>query len=128
MMKYLNAVMAVLGVFAALACLTVPFSGCASKESELEKGTSAFLKVDDYENALKLVEGFILENPEKPIGHAMLARGTCCKWANRESTQSILSVLSSWVKHSLKSCYLNYCLVVLSTMIAGRYGRMLPLC
>ena len=74
MMKYLNAVMAVLGVFAALACLTVPFSGCASKESELEKGTSAFLKVDDYENALKLVEGFILENPEKPIGHAMLAK------------------------------------------------------
>ena len=74
MMKYLNAVRAVLGVFAALACLTVPFSGCASKESELEKGTSAFLKVDDYENALKLVEGFILENPEKPIGHAMLAK------------------------------------------------------
>ena len=74
MMKHLNATMAVLGMLAALACLTVPFSGFASEESELEKGTSAFLKVDDYENALKLVESFILETPEKPIGHALLAR------------------------------------------------------
>ena len=73
-MKRLHAAKAALGLLAALACLITTPSGGDSEESELEKGTNAFLEVDDYENALKLVEGFILENPERPIGHATLAK------------------------------------------------------
>ncbi len=73
MMKRLNTAMAALGMLA-LAYLILPFSGCSSEDSELEKKTEAFLKTDDYENALKLVEGFILEHPEKPIGRALLVR------------------------------------------------------
>ena len=72
-MKRLNTAMAALGLLA-LAYLILPFSGCSSEDSELEKKTEAFLKTDDYENALKLVEGFILEHPEKPIGRAMLVK------------------------------------------------------
>ena len=44
-MKHLNTVTLVLGLLAILICLITTPSGGDSEESELEKGTSAFLKV-----------------------------------------------------------------------------------
>ena len=73
-MKRLSAAKRSLGMLAAFVCLIITSTGYGIDESELEQKTDAFLKTSDYENALKLVEDFILENPEKPIGHAMLAK------------------------------------------------------
>ena len=73
-MKRLNAAKAALGLLAVLACLVTTPSNSDSEESELEKKIDAFLRLEDHERALKLVEGLILESPEKPIGRAMLVR------------------------------------------------------
>ena len=48
-MERLSTAMAAFGLLAAIACLTASLSGYASEESELEKGTGAFLKAGDYE-------------------------------------------------------------------------------
>ena len=73
-MRRLNAATTVLGLLAALAYLTATSSGGDFEESDLTKSTDTLLKAGDYESALKLVEGFILEHPQKPIGRAMLVR------------------------------------------------------
>ena len=73
-MKRLNAATTVLGLLAVFACFIATPSSGDSKESELEKSTDVLLKAGDYESALKLVEGFILEHPQRPIGYAMLAK------------------------------------------------------
>jgi len=45
--------------------------GCGSEEAKLQEKTDAFLKAGDYDGALKLIDNFIQEHPEKPIGRAM---------------------------------------------------------
>ena len=73
-MKHLNATTIVLGLLTILTYLiTTPSSGDA-EELELEKQTDTLLKAGDCESALKLIEGFILKHPQKPIGHAILAK------------------------------------------------------
>ena len=48
--------------------------GYASQKSELESKVDAFLKVGDYDRAFKLVDGFLQEHSDTPIGYAMLER------------------------------------------------------
>ena len=71
-MKVSSTTMVVFGMLAVLFCFIPMLSSCGPKESELEQKTDAFLEAGDYENALKLIDGFIQKHPEKPIGHAML--------------------------------------------------------
>ncbi len=73
-MKRLRTTITVLVTIGVFACLAVIPSSCISEKSRLERKVDAFLKVGDYERALKLVEGYVQRYPEKPIGRAMLAR------------------------------------------------------
>ena len=72
-MKRLNTAMIILGMLAAIVCLaTSPV--CSFEELELTRKTEAFLKAGDYRRALQLINEFIQEHPEKPIGRALLTK------------------------------------------------------
>ena len=73
-MKRLKVGLTIFRMLAILFCFIPMFSGCGSEESRLEQKTDAFIEAGDYESALKLINSFIQEYPEKPIGHAMLVR------------------------------------------------------
>ena len=73
-MKRFNTAMRVLGMLAVFTCLTATPSGGNSEESEFEKRIEALLKAEDYERALKLLDQFIDERPEKPIGRFLLVK------------------------------------------------------
>ena len=68
-MQRLSILMTTIGILVAFV-----FFGCGSEESNLQEKTDAFLKVGDYEGALKLIDAFIQEHPEKSIGRAMRVR------------------------------------------------------
>ena len=44
------------------------------EESQLKRKTDALFKVGDYQRVLRLIDAFILEHPEQPIGRAISAR------------------------------------------------------
>ena len=44
------------------------------EESQLKRRTDALFKVGDYQRVLRLIDAFILEHPEQPIGRAISAR------------------------------------------------------
>ena len=48
--------------------------GYGSDKPELEKKVDAFLKVNDYDRAFKMVDDFLQQQPDVPIGYAMLER------------------------------------------------------
>ena len=73
-MKRLATRITVLVAAAFFACLAVIPSVHGAEQSELERKVDAFLKVEDYERAFKLVDGYLQEHPEKPIGYTMLER------------------------------------------------------
>ena len=56
------------------AFVSVILPGYGSEKPELESKIDAFLNVDDYERAYKVVDAYIQQNPEKPIGRFMMAR------------------------------------------------------
>ena len=70
-MKELSTTMIVLRISASLICLMAMLSGCGSR---LQKETDAFVVAGDYETALKLIDSFIQEHPQQPIGPAMRAK------------------------------------------------------
>lgn len=45
--------------------------GCSSKEKELQANVEAFVKVDEYEKAIELLDSFIDENPTNPFGREL---------------------------------------------------------
>ena len=73
-MKQLPTTITVLITIAAFFCLALIPPGHASEKSELEGKVDAFLKVEDYERAFKLVDGFLQEHSDKPIGYNMLEK------------------------------------------------------
>ena len=73
-MKRLATRITVLVTAAFFACLAVIPSVHGAQQLELERKVDAFLKVEDYERAFKLVDGYLQEHPEKPIGYTMLER------------------------------------------------------
>lgn len=73
-MKKFPTAYSVLTTIAALACLALIPPTYASEKSELENKVEAFLKVEDYDRAFKLVDSFLEEHADNPIGYAMLER------------------------------------------------------
>ena len=73
-MKQFPTAYSVLTTIAALACLALNPPTYASEKSELENKVDAFLKVEDYDRAFKLVDSFLEEHADNPIGYAMLER------------------------------------------------------
>lgn len=73
-MKQLPTAINVLVTSVTLVCLALIPLGYASQKSELERKVDAFLKVGDYDRAFKLVDGFLEEHADAPIGYAMLER------------------------------------------------------
>ena len=73
-MKRFSKRLTIFGMLAVLFCFVVTLSNGDSDESKLEQKTDDFLKAGDHESALKLIDGFIQEHPEKPTGHAMSVR------------------------------------------------------
>ena len=73
-MKQFPIAYSVLTTIAALACLALVPPTYASEKSELENKVDAFLKVGDYDRAFKLVDSFLEEHADNPIGYAMLER------------------------------------------------------
>ena len=71
-MKQLPTTFTVLVTIASLACLALIPPAYASEKSELEKKVDAFLKVGDYDRAFKLVNDILQQQPDEPIGYAML--------------------------------------------------------
>ena len=71
-MKRLRTTITVLVTIAAFASVIPPAYG--SEKPEFEKKVEAFLKVSDYDRAFKLVDDFIQQQPDEPIGYAMLER------------------------------------------------------
>ncbi len=73
-MKQFPAAFSILITIAALACFALNPPTYASEKSELESKVDALLKVDDYDRAFKLVDSFLEEHADNPIGYAMLER------------------------------------------------------
>ncbi len=73
-MKQFPTAFSVLITIAALACLQLVPPTYASEKSVLESKVDAFLKVGDYDRAFKLVDSFLQEQSDTPIGHTMLER------------------------------------------------------
>ena len=73
-MKQFPTAYSVLTTIAALACLALIPPSHATEKSELESKVDAFLKVEDYDRAFKLVDSYLEERAGNPIGYAMLER------------------------------------------------------
>ena len=73
-MKQLPTTITVLITIAAFFCLALIPLGYGSEKSDLEKKVDAFLKVGDYERVFKLVDDFLQQHPDRPIGYTMLER------------------------------------------------------
>ena len=71
-MNRLPTAITILVTIAACASATPPSYG--SEKPELVSKIDAFLKVDDYERAYKVVDAYIQQHPDKPIGRYMMAR------------------------------------------------------
>lgn len=71
-MKRLPTAITILVTIAVFASVTPPSHG--SENPELESKVDAFLKVSDYDRAFKLVDDFLRQQPDEPIGYAMLER------------------------------------------------------
>ena len=73
-MKQLHTGLTIFGMLAMIFCFTTIPSNGDSEELKLEQKADTLLKAGDYERAFKLVDSFILDHPEQPIGRAMLVR------------------------------------------------------
>lgn len=73
-MKQFPTAFSVLTTIAAFAFLALIPSGCDFEKSGLEKKVDAFLKEDDCESAIKLVQNFLQQHPSEPVGRAMMVR------------------------------------------------------
>ena len=71
-MKRFPTTITVLITIAALAYLGLMPLGYGSEESELERKVDVFLKVSDYDRAFRLVNDFLQQHPDEPIGYVML--------------------------------------------------------
>lgn len=73
-MKQFTTAITVLFTLVAFTCFVLLPLADASEKLELESKVDAFLKVSDYDRAFKLVDDFLQQQPDVPIGYAMLER------------------------------------------------------
>ena len=73
-MKQFTTAITVLFTLVAFTCFVLLPLADASEKLELESKIDAFLKVNDYDPAFKLVNDFLQQQPDEPIGYAMLER------------------------------------------------------
>lgn len=53
------------------------FTFCASEESKFQRKVDAFFTAKDYSSALKYIDSYIQENPEKPFARKFLVKALC---------------------------------------------------
>lgn len=99
-MKQFPTAIAILVTISAFICFALIPLGCDSEKTELESKVDAFLKANDHERAINLVDRFLEEHPNNSMGYAMLEKviSVGSAYLNADDRKRALKLIDGYIQ------------------------------